>query len=93
MATNYWYLPYTGQGIQDALTNAAPRVGASGTWEVYHAATGTWDDTGVQASPRNPYIGQNGHWYVWDDEAGDYVDSGLVAGVPAYNGGVQEVTS
>lgn len=92
MPVDYWYLPYTGQGIQDALTNASPRVGASGNWEVYKAATGTWEDTGTPASPKNAYIGQNGHWYVWDDNNGAYMDSGVIAGYTAYTGSVEVVT-
>ncbi len=89
---DYWHLPWTGQEIQDALANAAPRIGTNNTWETWDISTGTWYDTGVNAEAKNPYIGANTHWYVWDDELGSYVDSGLIAGYVAYTGSVEEVT-
>ena len=92
MADTVWRIPYTAQRIQDALTNASPRIGTSGKWETYDISTGTWVDTGVRAAVHDAYIGANTHWYQWDNTTNQYVDTNVVAGYEAYDGSVTEVT-
>mgnify|MGYP003310225296 CR=1 FL=1 len=71
---------------QEATVHA-PRIGTSGTWEVWNQQSGAYEDTGVEATGEDgedghsPYIGVNGHWFVW--VATDYVDSGVNATGPA----------
>lgn len=92
----YWNVPYTDQQIEDALTYSAPRIGTNNTWERWSITQGEWEDTEVSVlpiPPHDPYIGANLDWYVWDSTTEQYVDSGVVAGHPAYDGSVQEVTS
>ena len=41
---------YTGQQMEDALTNASPKVGSNGNWFVWDIDNSVWLDTGVKAS-------------------------------------------
>ena len=94
MSVSYWEMPYLAQQIEDALAHAAPRIGTNSTWETWDMENGAWSDTGASvlpAEPKNAYIGNNYHWFTWDSTTSAYVDSGVIAGYPAYDGGVEAV--
>lgn len=84
-----WRVPYSGQQIEDSLTNSAPRINVAGRWEIWDIHTSEWVDTGIEASGKGPYIGSDHYWYVWDAAQNAYVKTAYTAainGISAVNG-------